>query len=69
MQREKLQVESEFEKERALFAQKAEYMERTIAERAERERGYVEQIHTKRAEMSGEIRAVTTKYEGEMRRL
>jgi hypothetical protein len=44
-------------------------MERTIAERAEREKGYVEQIHTKRAEMSGEIRAVTSRYEGEVRRL
>jgi chromosome segregation ATPase len=67
LQREKLQVQSEREKERALFDQKVEFLERSLAEKSERERGYLTELHTKRSELTGELKATCQKYEGEIK--
>jgi len=58
LQREKLQVESEFEKERALFDQKVEFLERSLSEKADRERNYLTEMHSKRSEMTGELKVM-----------
>ena len=56
MQRHLVQAESEFEKERALFEQKAEFMEKALAEKAEKEKTYMNELQSKKSEMSGEIK-------------
>lgn len=50
-------MESEYEKERALFDQKVDFLERSLAEKADRERSYMSELHTKRSELTGELRA------------
>lgn len=62
-------MESEYEKERALFDQKVDFLERSLAEKADRERSYMSELHTKRSELTGELRAACQKYEGEIRQL
>ena len=69
MAREKLQVESEFEKARALFDQKVEYLERSLEEKADRERTYISELHTKRSELTGELRQACQRYELEVKAL
>jgi len=57
LQREKLQIQSEYDKERALFDQNVDFLERSLNEKSERERSYLCEIHTKRSELTGELKA------------
>lgn len=41
MQRHLVQVESEFDKERALFEQKVEFLEKSLQEKTSRERDFL----------------------------
>lgn len=63
LQREKLQLESEFDKERALFDQKVQFLESSLQEKADKERSYISEIHTKRSELTGELKATCSRYE------
>lgn len=56
MQRHLVQSESEFEKEKALFEQKVEYLERTLKEKTEKEKDYLSEWQSQKTEMSGELR-------------
>ena len=62
-------MESEYEKQRALFEQKIEFLERNLQEKQDRERIYLSEIHSKRSELSGELRTMTQKYEAEIKSL
>ena len=44
-------------------------MERSISEKADRERNYLTDLHTKRSEMTGELKAMCLKYESEVKAL
>lgn len=54
--RAKMQAESEFDKERALFDQKVEYLERSLKEKQDRERNYLSELHSMRSDMTLELR-------------
>lgn len=69
IQREKLQSESEYEKQRALFDQKVEFLEKSLSEKADRERNYISELHSKRSEMTGEMKAMISRYEAEIKTL
>lgn len=62
-------MESEFEKEKALFDQRVEFLERSLAEKSERERSYITEIHSKRSEITGEIKQLVAKHESEVKLL
>ena len=64
--RAKMQSESEFEKERALFEQKVEYLERSLREKQDRERNYLSELHSMRSDMTLELRGQCQKYETEV---
>ncbi len=62
-------MESEFDKERALFDQKVQFLERSLQEKADKERGYISELHTKRSELTGELKAAVSRYETEVKQL
>lgn len=56
MQRRLVQSESEFDKEKALFAQKVEYLEKQIAEKAAREQDILAERQSQKEGLSSELR-------------
>lgn len=54
--RAKMQAESEFDKERALFDQKVQYLEKSLKEKQDRERTYLSELHSIRSDMTSELR-------------
>lgn len=62
-------MESEFEKERALFDQKVLFLEKSLSEKADRERSYLSDLHSKRSELTGEMKNMCQKYELELKTL
>lgn len=69
LSREKLQIQSEYQKEKALFDHKVEYLERTLNEKTDRESKYLTDLHTKRSEMTGELKQTCQKYELQIKEL
>jgi hypothetical protein len=67
--RAKMQAESEFDKERALFDQKVEYLEKSLKEKQDRERTYLSELHSIRSDMTSELRGQCLKYETEVKSL
>ena len=67
--RAKMQAESEFDKERALFDQKVQYLERSLKEKQDRERNYLSELHSMRSDMTLELRGQCQKYETEVKQL
>ena len=65
--RAKMQAESEFDKERALFDQKVQYLERSLKEKQDRERNYLSELHSMRSDMTLELRGQCQKYETEVK--
>jgi len=67
--RAKMQAESEFDKERALFDQKVQYLEKSLKEKQDRERTYLSELHSIRSDMTSELRGQCLKYETEVKSL
>ena len=67
MQRHLMQVDSEFDKERALLEQKIVFIETAMEEKSARERDYMTEWQSQKSEMSVEIKAVQSKYELELK--
>ena len=44
-------------------------MERSLAEKSERERSYITEIHSKRSEITGEMKQLVAKHESEIKAL
>ena len=44
-------------------------MERSLSEKADREKNYLTELHSKRSEMSGELKAMCYKYEAEIKQI
>lgn len=56
MQRHLMLCQSEFDKEKALFEQKVEFLEKALQEKSAKERDYQAEWQSKRSEMSEELR-------------
>ena len=56
MQRKLMQNECEFEKEKALFNQKVEFLEHSLAERQAKEKQQLELFKSRKTEMTGELK-------------
>ena len=67
MNRKNIKIESEFEKERALFEQKVMFLEKSLEEKSSTEREYLSNWNNQKSELSSEIRSVCQKYEGELK--
>lgn len=64
-----MQSESEFEKEKALFEQKIEYLEKALKEKVDKEREQMFEFQHQKSEMSGELRQMCSKYEADLKSL
>jgi chromosome segregation ATPase len=67
MNRKNIKVESEFEKERALFEQKVMFLEKSLEEKSSTEKEYLSNWNNQKSELSSEIRSVCQKYEAELK--
>lgn len=67
MQRHLISVESEFDKERALFEQKVEFLERNLAEKSAKEKDFLAERQSQKQGMSTEIRQLCQKYEADLK--
>lgn len=54
--RKNIQVESEFEKQKALLEQKVQFLEKNLEEKIGKEREYLTNWTSQKSEMSNEIR-------------
>jgi len=62
-------VVSEFDKERALFDQKIQFLEDSLKDKQEKEKEYLNQWNSQKSEYSSEIRLVQSKFENDMKNL
>lgn len=69
MHRKNIQVESEFEKQKALLEQKVLFLEKNLEEKMSKEREYMSSWSTQKSEQSNEIRQVCQKYESEIKQI
>ena len=69
MHRKNIQVESEFEKQKALLEQKVSFLEKNLEEKMSKEREYMSNWTNQKSELSNEIRNVCSKYETEIKQL
>lgn len=69
MNRNSIKVQSEFEKERALLDQKVQFLEKSLAEKSEKEKEQMNSWHSQNKELSNEIRQVCQKYESELKQV
>ena len=69
MQRHLVQVESEFEKERALFDQKVEFLEKSLEEKTARERDFLAERQSQKQGLTSEIKSLVSKYEADIKNL
>lgn len=69
MHRKNIQVESEFEKQKALLEQKVSFLEKTLEEKMSKEREYMTNWSSQKSELSNEIRQVCQKYELEVKQI
>lgn len=67
MNRKNMKVQSEFEKERALFEQKVMFLEKNLEEKSSTEKEYLSNWNNQKSELSSEIRQVSQKYEAELK--
>lgn len=63
MTRQIVQSESEFDKEKALFEQKIEYLERALTEKAVKEKSYLSELQSRKSELSSEMKTLISKNE------
>ena len=63
------QSQSEFDKEKALLEQKVEYLESALKEKQDKERDSNSELRSQKAELSQEIKHVTSKFESEIKML
>lgn len=67
MNRNSIKAQSEFEKERALLDQKVQFLEKSLAEKTEKEKEQMCNWHSQNKELSNEIRQICQKYEAELK--
>ena len=69
VQRNVKQNQSEFDKQKALLEQKVQYLEEVLKEKTDREKESSTEWKSQKAELSLEIKAVSSKYEADIKLL